>query len=60
MSRPVEETVAAVSKLVVYNVTKEDSGTFVCTANNGIKAAVSADAKLVVKCEMLRIKFPLR
>nr|QRF78294.1 Nephrin [Lineus viridis] len=43
------QTVGGVSKLIVYNSSKEDSGKFTCTANNGIGDSSSFDAELVVK-----------
>ena len=51
MSRPIEEMSPGWSKLIVHNVTKEDSGSFVCEATNGIGTAVTAEASLVVKCK---------
>ena len=54
MSLVTETFIDGLAKLTVPNVTKEDSGTFVCTADNGVKEAVSAEAKLVVKCEFYR------
>ena len=37
--------------LTVSNVTKDDSGTFVCTASNGIGEPTTKESHLIVKCE---------
>ena len=41
------------ASLTVSNVTKEDSGTFVCTANNGIGESATGKANLIVKCKYM-------
>ncbi len=46
-----QETVDKRTYLTVGNVTKDDSGTFLCTANNGIGEPATAEAHLIVKCK---------
>ncbi len=51
MTRTTTEFSDQKSVLQVANVTKEDSGLFTCTVNNGIGDAAEATAQLIVKCE---------
>ena len=39
------------SNLHITNITKDDSGSFLCTANNGIGVTATAASHLIVKCK---------
>ncbi|KAL8598029.1 hypothetical protein ACOMHN_062627 [Nucella lapillus] len=46
------------SYLTVYELSREDTGVFTCTADNGVGQAASKDAKLIVKYAPLINKSP--
>lgn len=53
MSRTSVEYEQGTTKLKIFSSLKEDSGEFICTANNGIGIPDKAVARLLVKCMYL-------
>src|SRR5260221_639107 len=52
MTRTLVEYVSGVSRLTIPNVVKGDSGVFTCTASNGLGVPATANADLLVKCNL--------
>ena len=51
MDRVVQTYENGKSTMTISNVTKIDSGVFVCTVNNGIGKPATANAEFIVKCK---------
>ena len=56
MSRVMQDAGLNHAKIVIYNVSKEDTGTFVCVASNGIGTSATKPVQLIVKCESGHVK----
>ena len=46
---------AGKSTLIINNVTKGDTGTFTCVADNGVGDPAMAKADVIVKCEFVKM-----